>query len=91
MQVIRESDGDGVEVRLFQQFVIINVTAGHVMSGTGFASALGVGFGNGDGRCTVTGGETVKMVEADPPGSNDRTAKLVCHKCPWEMSTGVHG
>ena len=83
MEKVWQGDGDGVDVRLFQQFFIVRVAARDVKFLRRFAQALGICFGNRHGRGPRAVQKAVEVLDADGTYTDDRATKFFAHKLGW--------
>ena len=80
MEEIRQRNGHGINVRLFEQFLVIRVAARDVKFLGGLAQALRVDLSNGDSSGALAMQEGVEMLGADGTNADDRATKFFAHK-----------
>jgi len=73
MEVIGDSDGHGIDIRLFEQFFEIDVTAGDFETLTGFLGPFRMGLRQGHCCSAGTGKEAIEMFNPNGPCANHCT------------------
>lgn len=80
VKIIGQGDGDGINVRLFEQLAIVGIAAGDFETLGGFPGAAGMDFRHRDDRGSRALGEPIQVVQADSASSDHRAPKSLSHK-----------
>ena len=80
VEMVGQGDGDGVNIGLVEEFVVIGVAAGYFEAFGGFLGAAGMDLGDGDGVGAGALGEAGQVVEPNATSSDDGATKSVGHK-----------
>ena len=79
VQVVRQGDGDGVDVGLLEKFPIVRVAARDVKALGSFPQTLRIRLSDRDRRSPGTKQQTAQVFDSDRTGTDNRAAEFLAH------------